>query len=234
MAVNLRKGQGVSLKKSENDLSLVTIGLGWDVAEEYTIVRKVVERNKPKVLGLFGGGTEQVIIEEKELVEYDLDVVAFLCGQDGKIADLGTVTENGKPTLRDGDIVFFNSLRHKSGNVWLTGDNRTGEGDGDDEEIIVRLNDLSDEYNKIVFIVQIYDATNRGQNFGSVKNAYIRAVDGKGKELLRFDLSGGEAFKLYRSLLFAELVREDGGWKFNAIGSPSETETFVDYIRSYI
>jgi stress response protein SCP2 len=78
MAVNLRKGQGVSLKKSENDLSLVTIGLGWDVAEEYTIVRKVVERNKPKVLGLFGGGTEQVIIEEKELVEYDLDVVAFL------------------------------------------------------------------------------------------------------------------------------------------------------------
>jgi stress response protein SCP2 len=214
MAVNLRKGQGVSLKKSENDLSLVTIGLGWDVAQSEK--------------GFFG----KMFSKKEE--EYDLDVVAFLCGKDGKIADLGTVTENGKPTLRDGDIVFFNSLRHKSGNVWLTGDNRTGEGDGDDEEIIVRLNDLSDEYNKIVFIVQIYDATNRGQNFGSVKNAYIRAVDGKGKELLRFDLSGGEAFKLYRSLLFAELVREDGGWKFNAIGSPSETETFVDYIRSYI
>lgn len=233
MAVNLRKGQGVSLKKSENDLSLVTIGLGWDVAEEYTIVRKVVERNKPKVLGLFGGGTEQVIIEEKELVEYDLDVVAFLCGKDGKIADLGNI-ENGKYTLINGDIVFFHSKKHKSGNIWLTGDNRTGEGDGDDEEIIVKLNHLSDEYNKIVFIVQIFDAINKGQSFGSVKNAYIRAVDGKGKEMLRFDLSGGEAFKIYKSVLFAELVRENGEWKFNAIGNPSETDTFVDYIRSYI
>lgn len=213
MAVNLRKGQGVSLKKSESDLSLVTIGLGWDVAQ-----------SEKGFLGKIFGKKEE---------EYDLDVVAFLCGANGKIADLG-VLENGRPTLKGGDIVFFNSLRHKSGNVWLTGDNRTGEGDGDDEEIIVKLNDLSEQYNKIVFIVQIYDATNRGQNFGSIKNAYIRAVDGKGKELLRFDLSGGEAFKLYRSMLFAELVRENGDWKFNAIGSPSETETFVDYLKSYV
>lgn len=213
MAVNLRKGQGVSLKKSENDLSLVTIGLGWDVAQnEKSFLGKMFSKKEP---------------------EYDLDVVAFLCGANGKIADLG-VLENGHPTLKGGDIVFFNSLRHKSGNVWLTGDNRTGDGDGDDEEIIVKLNDLSEQYNKIVFIVQIYDATNRGQNFGSIKNAYIRAVDGKGKELLRFDLSGGEAFKLYRSMLFAELVRENGDWKFNAIGSPSETETFVHYLKSYV
>ena len=197
MAVNLRKGQGVSLKKSENDLSLVTIGLGWDVAQnEKSFLGKMFSKKEP---------------------EYDLDVVAFLCGANGKIADLG-VLENGHPTLKGGDIVFFNSLRHKSGNVWLTGDNRTGDGDGDDEEIIVKLNDLSEQYNKIVFIVQIYDATNRGQNFGSIKNAYIRAVDGKGKELLRFDLSGGEAFKLYRSMLFAEL----------------ETETFVHYLKSYV
>lgn len=213
MAVNLRKGQGVSLKKSENDLSLVTIGLGWDVVQnEKSFLGKMFSKKEP---------------------EYDLDVVAFLCGANGKIADLG-VLENGRPTLKGGDIVFFNSLRHKSGNVWLTGDNRTGVGDGDDEEIIVKLNDLSEQYNKIVFIVQIYDATNRGQNFGSIKNAYIRAVDGKGKELLRFDLSGGESFRLYRSMLFAELVRENGDWKFNAIGSPSETETFVDYLKSYV
>ena len=213
MAISLKKGQGVSLKKSESDLSLVTIGLGWDVAQS----------NKGFLGKMFS----------KKEVEYDLDVVALLCGKNGKIADLGT-QENGKPTLRDGDIVFFNSLRHKSGNVWLTGDNRTGEGDGDDEEIIVKLNDLSESYNKIVFIVQIYDAISRGQNFGSIKNAYIRAVDAKGKELLRFDLSGGESFKLYRSMLFAELVRENGDWKFNAIGSPSETETFVDYLKSYV
>ena len=106
MAVNLRKGQGVSLKKSENDLSLVTIGLGWDVAQnEKSFLGKMFSKKEP---------------------EYDLDVVAFLCGANGKIADLG-VLENGHPTLKGGDIVFFNSLRHKSGNVWLTGDNRTGD-----------------------------------------------------------------------------------------------------------
>lgn len=108
------------------------------------------------------------------------------------MTDLGNV-ENGKPTLVNGDIVFFNSLRHKSGQIWLTGDNRTGAGDGDDEQIIVKLNSIDPKYEKIVFIVQIYNGEKLQQHFGKVQNAFIRAVDGKNVEMARFDLSGGVA-----------------------------------------
>lgn len=213
MGVSLKKGQGVSLKKTENNLSLVTIGLGWDVAEP----------KKGLLKGLFG----------KKEEDYDLDVVALLCGTDGKIHDLGSI-DNGKPTLRNGDIIFYNSLKHHSGHIWLTGDNRTGEGDGDDEQIIVKLNDLSEKYTKIIFIVQIFNATQLGQNFGKVNNAYIRAVDNANKELVRFDLSAGESFSQYRSILFAELIRESDGWKFNAIGTPSPADSFVHYLKDYM
>ncbi|KMH98388.1 tellurium resistance protein TerX [Klebsiella pneumoniae] len=163
MTVSLRKGQGVSLRKNEFDLSSVTIGLGWDINEE----------KKGFLGGIFG----------KKEEEYDLDVIAFLCNAAGKVTDLGNV-ENGKPTLVNGDIVFFNSLRHKSGQIWLTGDNRTGAGDGDDEQIIVKLNSIDPKYEKIVFIVQIYNGEKLQQHFGKVQNAFIRAVDGKNVEMI--------------------------------------------------
>lgn len=213
MSVSLRKGQGVSLRKNEHDLSSVTIGLGWDINEE----------KKGLLGGLFG----------KKEPEYDLDVVAFLCDAAGKVNDLGK-TENGKPTLVDGDIIFFNSLRHKSGQIWLTGDNRTGEGDGDDEQIVVKLNTLDARYARIVFIVQIYNGVQLQQHFGKVQNAFIRAVDARNIEMARFDLSGGSAFNNQRSMLFAELVRESTGWKLNAIGEPSDSDTFVSHLKSYM
>lgn len=213
MSVSLKKGQGVSLSKSQYDLSNVTIGLGWDVAE----------KKKSFIQTLFSGGNE----------EYDLDVVAFLCNSNGKIANLGSI-QNGKQTLDNGDIIFFNNLRHKSGHVWLTGDNRTGEGDGDDEQIILKLNDLDVAYQKIVFIVQIYDATKRKQHFGEVQNAFIRAVDAKGLEMVRFDLSTSSEFNNKRSMIFAELNRETSGWQFKAIGQASDSDTFVSYIQSYL
>jgi len=213
MAISLKKGQGVSLMKSEYDLSMVTIGLGWDINEE-----------KKGLLGSLFGKKEE---------EYDLDVIAFLCDANGKVQNLGGVDANNRVTLVGGDIIFFNSLRHASGCIWLTGDNRTGAGDGDDEQIIVKLNDLPDAYQKIVFVVQIYGGQKQGQNFGKVQNAFIRAVDSKGKEMARFDLSGGAGFAQYCSMLFAELVRESGGWKFNAIGSPDQSDSFVTWLKQY-
>lgn len=213
MSVSLRKGQGVSLRKNEYDLSSVTIGLGWDINEE----------KKGLLGGLFG----------KKEPEYDLDVVAFLCNAAGKVTDLGTV-ENGRPTLVNGDIIFFNNLQHKSGQIWLTGDNRTGEGDGDDEQIIVKLNSLDARFEKIIFIVQIYNGQELSQHFGKVKNAFIRAVDARNIEMARFDLSGGAEFNHQRSMLFAELVRENTGWKLNAIGEPSDSDTFVSHLKSYL
>ena len=106
--------------------------------------------------------------------------MAFLLDANGKVVNLGPQQD-----LIKGDVIFFNSQKHPSGHIWLTGDNRTGAGDGDDEQIIVKLNSLSEQYQRIIFVVSIYQGAQRGQHFGLVKNAYIRAVDGKGKELCR-------------------------------------------------
>ena len=135
--INLSKGQTIDLRKNSKgesvyDLSQVTIGLGWDVRQK-----------ESSFLGkLFGGNKEE---------EYDLDAIAFLLDANGKVANLGrTVTlSNGQQKgLFEGDVIFFNSLKHPSGHIWLTGDNRTGEGDGDDEQIIVKLDSLDQKYQK--------------------------------------------------------------------------------------
>ncbi len=215
MGISLKKGQGVSLRKTENDLSMVTIGLGWDM-------------KKPEKAGFMSkmfGGT-------KPAPDYDLDVVAFLCDASGMVKDLGEVLE-GKNTLRGGDIVFFGSLKHKSGEIWLTGDNRTGAGDDDDEQILVRLNNLPAEYQKVVFVVQIYQGEQKGQSFTDVENAFIRAVDKSGKEMVRFDLSDGKTQTNKRSMLFAELVRERDGWKFQAVGEYMDSDSFVHALNRY-
>lgn len=217
MGVSLKKGQGVSLKKAENDLSMVTIGLGWDVKE------------KPKkgfLATIFGNG-------KSEEDDYDLDVVAFLCDKSGKVRDTGEA-KGGKATLKNGDVIFFNSQKHRSGAIWLTGDNRTGAGDGDDEQIVVRLNDLPGEYEKVVFIVQIYQGKAKGQSFQEVEKAFIRAVDKNGKEMVRFDLTDGAAQQNRHSMLFAELSRELGGWKFQALGEYLEEDSFVHTLKRYM
>ncbi|WP_295583843.1 TerD family protein [uncultured Lamprocystis sp.] len=215
MAVTLKKGQGVSLKKAENDLSQVTIGLGWDIAE----------RKSGGILGgIFGK-------KQPENEEYDLDVVAFLCGANGKVNDIGTQEENRGPI--GGDIIFFNSMQHPTGQVWLTGDNCSGAGEGDDEQIIANLNSLPERYHRIVFVVQIYDGIQKHQSFGQVKNAYIRAVDAKNREMARFDLSGDASYANCRSMIFAELERETAGWKLRAIGTPFEKDSFGYILTQY-
>lgn len=213
MAISLKKGQGVSLKKSENDLSQVTIGLGWDVAEE-------------------GGGFFGKLLGKKT-EEYDLDAVAFLLDENGKVADLGKPGDKGGVSLVDGDVIFYNSMKHKSGSIWLTGDNRTGVGDGDDEQIIVNLDQLPERYKKVLFVVQIYKGIELKQNFSKVSNAFIRAVDKKDKEMCRFDLSGDPTYANCRSLVFAELERQGSEWKFNAIAKPYPGDSFVAILKEY-
>lgn len=211
MAITLKKGEGVSLRKNDGyDLSTVTIGLGWDVAQ-------------PKKKGLLGG------LFSKKPPDYDLDAIAFLLDENGKVVDLGD-----RNSLVGGDVVFFNAMRHHSGAIWLTGDNRTGEGDGDDEQIIVRLDEIPPRYARILFVVSIYNGRELGQSFGEIENAFIRAVDAKGKEIARFNVSGTEAYQTHRSLTFAELTRQGAGWHFKAHGVSHETDRFVDILRNYI
>ena len=222
MAINLVKGQTIDLRKNDKgesfDLSQVTMGLGWDV--------------KQKSAGGFLGKLFGSVKEE----EYDLDAIAFLLDANDKVANMGrTVTaSNGKKIgLFEGDVIFFNSLKHPSGHIWLTGDNRTGEGDGDDEQIIVRLDSLDSKYQKIIFVVSIYQGRQNEQHFSMVENAFIRAVDGKGKEIAKFSLSGNAAYNGMCSMVFAEAYRKDGSWKFRAIGDPYPTDNFVDILKKY-
>ena len=136
---------------------------------------------------------------------FDLDVSAFLCAANGKCR-------------RDKDFVFYNNLDHPSGSVIHMGDNRTGDGDGDDEQVKVDLSKVPAEIEKIAFTVTIDQADTRGQNFGMVSNAYCRIVnEDNGEELMRFDL--GEDASIETAIIMAELYRHDGEWKFNAIGS---------------
>ena len=202
MAVSLKKGQGISLRKDEFDLSSVTIGLGWDVATE-------------------SRGLLKSLFTKKE-EDYD-----------GKVQDLGR-DRAGNVTLTNSDVIFFNNLRHPSGAIWLTGDNRTGDGDGDDEQIIVRLNDLHARYESIIFVVSIYQGKEKGQSFGKVSNAFIRAVDARGKEICRYNISGDASYSQYRSMTFAQVSRQGGAWEFRAIGTSHETDRFVDVLKNYI
>lgn len=137
--------------------------------------------------------------------DFDLDSAAFLLGDSGKVNS-------------DADFVFYGNLKHVSGSVEHLGDNLTGAGDGDDEQIKVDLAAVPANVSKIDFTVTIYDAEARRQNFGQVSNAFIRIVnEATGEELLRFDL--GEDFSIETAVVVAELYRNNGEWKFNAIGS---------------
>lgn len=137
--------------------------------------------------------------------DFDLDSAAFLLG------------DNGKVTAQT-DFVFFGNLNHPSGAVQHLGDNKTGVGDGDDEQIKLDLSKIPANVTKIAFTVTIYEAEVRRQNFGQVSNAFVRIYnEANGEELLRYDL--GEDFSIETAVVFGELYKNGDEWKFNAIGS---------------
>lgn len=135
---------------------------------------------------------------------FDLDAIAFLVNESGKVR-------------ADTDFIFFNNLKSADGSVEHTGDNRTGEGDGDDEVIKVDLSKVPADVSKVVFCAVIYDGQARNQNFGQVANAYIRIVNTQGgAEVARYDLS--EDSSTETAMIFGELYKNNGEWKFRAVG----------------
>ncbi len=137
--------------------------------------------------------------------DFDLDAAAFL------------LTDSGKVSSQE-DFVFFGNLEHPSGSVKHMGDNLTGAGEGDDEQIKIELSMVPANITKIAFTVTIYEAESRRQNFGQVNNAFIRIYnETNGEELLRYDL--GEDFSIETAAVFGELYKNGNEWKFNAIGS---------------
>ena len=192
MSVSLQKGQKVNLSKDNAGLAKVIVGLGWDEA-------------KPSGGGgggffatLFGGGaatTHQAI---------DCDASAIML-------------KNGKFVDRT-DLVYFGNLKHKSGTVNHMGENLTGEGEGDDEQIVIDLSRVPAEYDKIVIVVNIYQAVQRKQHFGMIENAFIRLVDARNnKEMCKYNLT--ENYSGMTAMIFGEIYRHNGEWKFNAMGN---------------
>lgn len=137
--------------------------------------------------------------------DFDLDASAFLLNANGKVRN-------------DSDFVFYGNLNHQSGAVSHTGDNLTGEGEGDDEQIKVDLSKVPSDVESIAFAITIYDAETRKQTFGQVSNAFVRIFDEEtGNELIRYDL--GEDYSVETALIVGKLYRKDGEWKFEAVGS---------------
>ena len=157
--LNLQKNDILDLSKKDPSLKNILLGGGWDVAKK----------------GFFGFGAD-----------YDLDLIALLLGEDGKLI------KSSK------SVIYYNDMVGQG--IKLHGDNRTGEGEGDDEKISISLDKLPIECKKVVFAVTIYDAVRRRQSFSKVKNAYVRLVNED------------------KGIIFAELFKENGNWQFKAIG----------------
>jgi tellurium resistance protein TerD len=135
---------------------------------------------------------------------FDLDASAFLLNEAGKVRG-------------DHDFIFYNQLKSSDGSVEHTGDNRTGEGDGDDEQVKVDLSRVPADIHKVAVAVTIHDGEARRQNFGMVQNAFMRIVnEATGREISRYDLS--EDYSIETALIFGEVYRHGGEWKFRAVG----------------
>lgn len=131
------------------------------------------------------------------------------------------------------DVVYFGNLVHKSGTVRHMGDNLTGEGEGDDEQILIELSRVPQEYDKIVIVVNIYSAVQRKQHFGMIKNAFIRIVDGNtNREMCKYDLT--ESCSGMTAMIFGEIYRHNGEWKFGAIGQGTKDTSIGDLCRRYV
>jgi tellurium resistance protein TerD len=139
---------------------------------------------------------------------FDLDAAAFLVGANGKVSS-------------DNDFIFYNNPKDSAGSVSHLGDNKTGEGEGDDEQIKIELSKVPASVDKINFTVTIHEAMERSQNFGQVSNAFIRILnETSNEELIRYDLS--EDYSVETAVVVAELYRNNGEWKFSAVGSGFE------------
>lgn len=200
MGINLQKGQKINLTKGGGTgLRQVMVGLGWDEA--------------PRSGG--GGLIECLFGSQPQPIDCDASVI--LCGANGRLVS----SEVSK------SCVYFGNLKHSSGAIVHQGDNLTGEGDGDDEQIKVNLQQVPSNIDKMVFVVNIYDARVRKQHFGMIRNAFIRLVDMDNRtEICRFNLS--ENYNNMTGLVVGEIYRKNGEWKFNAIGQPVQEASRLD------
>ena len=162
-----------------------------------------------------GGGLLGFFKSKPKIYDIDCDASAILCDSNGKYMDL----------------VYYHNLQISDGSIVHQGDNLTGAGDGDDEQIMVDLKKVSPLVGKIVFVVNIYAASERKQHFGMIRNAFIRLVDmDKNNEICRYNLS--DNYYGMEGLIVGEIYRYNREWKFNAIGQPVQNASHVDKLTA--
>jgi tellurium resistance protein TerD len=227
--INLKKGQGINLSKDAPMLKQVRVGLGWDT-QGREAPAAAAARDADPLFDADPNGASNIDLDlewsdpkanaattaSAANVDFDLDVSLFMLGANGKLP-------------ADEYFLFFNNLRSPDGAVVHQGDNRTGVGEGDDETLLISLPKIDPTVERIVIVVTIHEARERGQSFANVGNAYIRLVDQEtGQEVLRYSLN--ETFFDETAVVFGELEREGSSWRFKAVGQGSrdDLQTFVD------
>lgn len=203
MAISLQKGQRVDLTKGNPGLSKIMVGLGWDPVQK--------TGGGGGLFGsLFGGGGQ---------ANFDCDASVILLGANDKL-------QNNK------DVIYFGNLRSADGSVQHSGDNLTGDGDGDDEQVMIDLNRVPSNIQKLVFVVNIYDCVKRKQHFGMIRNAFIRVVNPtNNQELIKYNLT--DDYSGLTCLVTGEIYRHGNEWKFGAIGSGTNAASLSEVVRSY-
>ena len=203
VSINLQKGQRIDLTKGNAGLNKILVGLGWDPVE--------TKSSGGFLSGLFGGGGSTS-------PNIDCDASVLMLKNDKIVAN--------------SDVIYFGNLKSANGAVAHSGDNLTGAGDGDDEQIVVELNSIPAEFNRLVFVVNIYDAAKRKQHFGMIQNAFIRIVNGTtNQELLKYNLS--DNYSNQTTLITGELYRHENEWKFAAIGTGTQDVSLGEVIGKY-
>lgn len=209
--VNLSKGGVVNLSKSTPGLSKVIVGLGWDPADADDSAPK-----KGFFSRLFGSDSDSRPTSQT----IDCDAFAVLL-------------VNGK-YIDNSDTVYYNRLQHKSGAVIHCGDNLTGDGDGDDEQIILKLKDIPSRYDGIILAVNIYSAHSKHQTFGDIKNAFIRLVDSSNnKEICRYNISESPEYKNKTAVVMGKLERINNEWQFKALGEGYDVANIGELADKY-
>lgn len=225
--INLSKHQVVNLSKQADGLKQVMIALGWDEAEKggYKTVKETVEPGflakllgaQPKVI------EKQVFVPRESSYDYDLDAwVAFL--KDGKIQDTS-------------DICYYGKLRMSGINgeyATHKGDNLTGSGDGDDEQIVVNLDKIPPKFNGMVIGVTIYQGKSRKQSFGDIKNLFVRVVDTSDNfEMCRYEDAMSDDYKNCNTFIVAKMYKDKGEWQFKSEGYGTKDGSIGEAVRNY-
>lgn len=225
--VNLSKGEKINLSKSAEGLSKIMVGLGWDPATDEQ-VQQVTEVIKPGFFGrLFGAQertvTRNVVTRTSSGDTIDCDAWLALL-QNGKLRDSSDIVYYGKKDF----MVSGNAVVHHHG------DNLTGEGDGDDEQITINLKELPSQYDSIVIGVTIYRGAEKNQSFGSIKNTFVRVVDERDSfEICRFNQSEMAENKDAITFIAGKLYKDKGEWQFTATGKGTMDKSISEAAAHY-